>query len=107
MEVHDVSRIGGGTEAARVRVWRRPKNSSNTVIPNCGHLVSKSIRSYLGIQGADIHQIPQEGPHELGKYLIVDTCSGVSLTFHCSWNITAEEIRRFIEEKYGVDNSKL
>ena len=43
MEVHDASRVGGGTEAARVRVWRRPKNSSNITIPNCGHLVSTSI----------------------------------------------------------------
>lgn len=32
--------VGGGGEYARVRVWRRPKNSSNVAISNAGHLVS-------------------------------------------------------------------
>lgn len=35
--------VGGGGEYARVRVWRRPKNSSNVAIPNAGHLVSTHL----------------------------------------------------------------
>lgn len=35
-------RVGGGIEPAQVRVWRRPKNSSNIAIPNAGHLVSNA-----------------------------------------------------------------
>lgn len=50
----------------QTRVWLRPKNSSNVVIPSAGHLVSStsSLGTTVLITG---RQIPQEAPGELGK----------------------------------------
>lgn len=44
-----------GEEATRVRVWRRPANSSNVVIPSAGHLIP--------------HESPEELAQEISAFL--------------------------------------
>jgi hypothetical protein len=57
----------GGEKATRVRVWRRPANSSNVVFHFAGHLVSWCFVSITNLIEVAVAQIPHEAPEELGK----------------------------------------
>ncbi|KAF8579956.1 hypothetical protein K439DRAFT_1358320 [Ramaria rubella] len=62
--------ILGGERAARELVWRRPHNTSNILVPSAGHLVSRCNIHTSCQANLVILQIPQEVPHEFGKFLL-------------------------------------